>query len=79
MQVFNFISMASMLATPFILIWFFKEFYKDRATNNVVGRSLLSIVLLVAIILILMIILILVMIGFVFVNGPEAMQYFQPR
>ena len=79
MEIFNYISMASMLTVPFILVWFFKEFYNDKPTNSVVGRSILSIVLLGAIILILMIILILVMIGFVIVNGPEAMQYFKSR
>jgi len=73
------ISSLSMLATPFILVWFFKEFYSDRQLKTIIARVMLTIGILGALFLLLMIIIVVILIIYTFLNGPEALKYMQPQ
>ncbi len=69
----------SMLMMPFILTWFFKEFYKEKSLKSIVGRVLLIILLTLAGYIILMILFFICIFIYVTINGPEALEYIKPK
>lgn len=77
--IFGAITEASMLLILPILIWFFREFYKEKAFKSVLLRvfGVLGITILGYFILIVLI----VMAGIIFAAfmGPEALQYVKPK
>ncbi len=72
------ISTSSMIATPFILVWFFKEFYSDKPLKSIIARVLLSLGILGAVFFVLIIIVVIAGVIYGIMNGPEAMKYVMP-
>ncbi len=69
----------SMLAMPFILVWFFKEFYSSKSLKSIIGRVLLIILFTIMFSIFLMIALIIGGFIFAMMKGPEAMEYIKPK
>jgi Protein of unknown function (DUF3667) len=69
-------STMSILITPFIMIWFYKNFYTDRSLKDIVLRVLL-IILMTFVFYIALIIGTMVL--YLIVNGPEGLKYLQPK
>lgn len=69
----------SMLISPVMLVWFFKEFYKDRKTLSIVGRVALIILYAILGFFILIIIASLIGLLIAMMKGPEAMEYLKPK
>lgn len=69
----------SFLTLPLILIWFFRQFYKDLSWKSIIGRVML--VLLLTSLGFFMILILAAIFGFVlaFLKGPEALEYFRPH
>lgn len=69
----------SMLTIPFILLWFFKEFYSNKSLKNIIGRILL--IILFTIVFFIFFIIAIMIGGFIFamVKGPEAIEYIKPQ
>jgi predicted membrane protein len=68
-----------MLLIPFLLVWFFKEFYNDKPLKSVILRVLAIIGLLILFFIIIMIIVFVGAIIYTVINGPEAMKQFAPK
>lgn len=69
----------SMLTIPFILVWFFKEFYSNESLKSIIGRVLLIILFTIVFFILLMIILMIGGVIFAMIKGPEAMEYIKPK
>jgi hypothetical protein len=73
--IFTSLTSLSMLPIPFILTWFFKDFYSDKPLKSVIGRVGLTLGLMFLGIVVLMI---LIMTGghiYAMIKGPEALEY----
>lgn len=72
------ISLASTLAIPVIIIWFFKHFYAHKSITTIIWRSLFSVVL--AAVAYFILIMIAMVGGFIYaaIKGPEALKYMMP-
>ncbi len=77
--VFIKISSLAFVAVPFILVWFFKNFYNDKPLKSVIGRVLLVFGFLLTIYILVVIIAVIVGIICAFIFGPEAMHYMMPK
>ncbi|RZL66692.1 MAG: DUF3667 domain-containing protein [Pedobacter sp.] len=77
-QIIPIVSM-SMLILPFVLIWFFKEFYADKPLKSIIIRSLF--IILWALVFFFLLVIAMGIAGFVYgmIKGPEAMEYFLPQ
>lgn len=74
------ITSLSMFTIPFILIWFFAQFYKDKSLKAIIGRVLLTMIMVVLGFFV--IIIIVMIIGIIFAllkGGPEALEYMKPK
>lgn len=72
------ISGCSMLLVPFILVWFYKEFYPEKPLKNIIAR-VLAVFGLIILGYIGMLIFAMI-IGFVIAMAkPEALEYFKPQ
>lgn len=69
----------SMLILPFILVWFFKEFYSNKPLKSIIGRILLIILFTMVFFILFMIILMIGGVIFAMIKGPEAMEYIKPK
>lgn len=67
------------LIIPFILIWFFKEFYPDKPLKSIIGRVLITVLLTMAGFFIILMILMIIGVIFAMLKGPEALKYVQPQ
>lgn len=74
-----FFTSISLFGVPFILVWFFKSFYPERSLKSIIGRSLLSVIL-VGVLYFLFIIAVVVG-GLIYgsIMGPEALEYIKPK
>jgi Protein of unknown function (DUF3667) len=72
------ITQCFMLLIPFLLVWFFKEFYSDRTLKSVIVKVLVIIALVILAYLILIIIAVVVGIIYAIINGPETLKQFKP-
>ncbi|KUF38189.1 DUF3667 domain-containing protein [Myroides marinus] len=72
------IFMISLATTPIILIWFFKQFYKEHSLKSIILRLLLFIAL--GIVLYIALIILLIALGFfvAMLFGPELLQNIKP-
>ncbi len=70
--------MLSYLAVPFILFWFFKEFYNDREVMEIVLRVIYSLLFLGIIFIIMMLMMVIAGILGAMFYGPEIVKYVQP-
>ena len=68
-----------MLAVPFILVWFFKEFYSDKPLKSIIGRVGLTVGLMILGFGILMMMTIIGAFIFATIKGPEALEYMTPK
>ena len=73
------ISSYLMLIVPFMLTWFFKEFYPEQPLKRIIGKVLLILLLVVASFILLMIIAGIVGFIIAMIKGPEAMKYLKPQ
>lgn len=73
------VSMISLLLTPFLLVFFFKEFYNDKPLKAVIIRVLALIGLIIVGVCILMVAVIILGIIAAMIKGPEAMEYLAPK
>lgn len=73
------ITQFSFLLVPVMLVWFFKEFYKDKPLKSTVIKIVWVMVLTFFGYLILMLFAILFVIVLTMLNGPEALQYLKPK
>jgi hypothetical protein len=73
------IALYFMSLIPFLLVWFFKEFYNDKPLKSVILRVLAIIGLLILFFIIIMIIVFVGAIIYTIINGPEAMKQFAPK
>lgn len=72
------ISVFSFILTPFLLVWFFKDFYAGQPIKQIIWRVLVTLGL---VLISLFIFMVIVMVGaFIYgiAKGPEAMKYFLP-
>ena len=67
------------LPLPFILFWFFKEFYKDKSGKSIFLRVLLTLVIVFVGFILMMIFFVIVGIIFAMFYGPEALEYIAPK
>jgi hypothetical protein len=67
-----------MLLVPIMLTWFFKNFYPEKPLKTIIGRVVITLLLVLAVFLFVMIIALII--GFIYaaINGPEAIKYVQP-
>lgn len=65
----------SMLVTPFMLFWFFKEFYPDKHVKNIVGHVFLMMIYMI----IGFFLFLIFVIAYAATIGSEAMEYFKLR
>lgn len=73
------LSQMSMLLVPFILVWFFKEFYKEKTLKTIILRILLVTLLTIIGFVLLMLIVAIIAIIIVMLKGPESLQYLKPK
>ncbi len=76
--VLNIISL-SMLATPFMLFWFYKEIYPNKPVKSILGRVFLLIVYMIIGFFLLLVLAFILGIAYAKLIGPEALEYFKPR
>jgi len=79
LDTFKTLSSLSLIAVPFILVLFFKEFYKEKPLKNVILRVLLTLVITIAGFVIVMILSVIGGIIYAVIAGPEALKYIQPK
>lgn len=63
-----------MLFTPFLLFWFFKEFYKEKPIKSIIGRVLLTCLYTAICFFIIMIIVVIGGVIYGVMKGPEGME-----
>jgi len=73
------VSMISLLLTPLLLVFFFKEFYSDKPLKSIILRVLALVGLIIIGICILMVAIIILGIIVAMLKGPEAMEYLAPK
>jgi hypothetical protein len=73
------LSSLSLIALPFILVLFFKEFYKEKPLKNVILRVLATLGLTIAGFILVMILAVIGGIIYAIVEGPEVLKYLQPK
>lgn len=73
------ISSFQMLLMPFILIWFYRNFYPEKPLKSVIGRVSLTFGLIILGYLSLIIVIIIIGIVIGIVIGPEALEYLSPQ
>lgn len=66
----------TMLTIPFILFFFFKEFYPDRKLKTIFGKVLLCLLFSILIFGVLILLSVIVGIIYAVIAGPDAVQYF---
>lgn len=72
----------SILTIPLIMIWFFKGYYSQKSSKSIIGRVLLTILIILLELVLLMIASIIAGVVFAMIQGPEAkeaLEYFQPQ
>lgn len=69
----------SMLIIPLVLVWFFKEFYKEKTLKSVIAKVLGIIVLAIVGYLIFMIVAGLIAFAIAMLKGPEALEYLKQK
>jgi len=79
MEYFSYLINLSMLAVPFILVWFFKEFYSDKPLKSIIGRVGITVALMALGFVILMMIIMIGAFIFAAIKGPEALEYMKPK
>ena len=73
------ITSLSMLMLPFILTWFFKQFYKERSLKSIIRRILLIFLSTGVGLSILMFIVAIGVVIFAVLKGPEALEYLKSK
>ncbi len=73
------ISQWFMLLIPFLLVWFFKEFYNDRPLKSIILKVLAVIGLLIVAYIIAIILVTIGILVNALMNGPEALKQFAPK
>lgn len=76
---FLLITQLSMLLVPFLLVWFFKEFYKDRTLKSIIIKVLAIVGLTILGFLLLMILIIIIGVIFAMLKGPEGLQHLKAK
>lgn len=69
----------SILLVPLILVWFFKEFYKEKSLKNIILKVLAVLGLTILGYLIFIILAGFVGFGIAMIKGPEAMEYLKQK
>lgn len=69
----------SLLITPFMLIWFFKEFYVEKPRGEVMGRVALIVGLMIAAAIVFLALVFAAIIIYAAIKGPEALKYLQAQ
>lgn len=69
----------SLLIVPIILVWFFKEFYKEKSLKSIIYKVLAVLVLTILAYLILLIFAMLVGVVIAMAMGPENIKYLKPK
>ena len=69
----------SILLVPLILVWFFKEFYKEKPLKNIILKVLAALGLTILGYLIFIILAGVVGFGIAMIKGPEALEYMKPK
>ncbi|MPT30513.1 MAG: DUF3667 domain-containing protein [Chryseobacterium sp.] len=69
----------SMVATPFMLFWFFKEFYPNKPVKSIITRIFLLIIYMIIGFFLLLILVFILGLGYAKLIGPEALEYFRPK
>lgn len=72
------VSGTATLIVPVILVWFFKNFYRDISLKTIISRVLLVFLLLFALYFILIIIVVAGGFAYAIFKGPEALEYMMP-
>jgi hypothetical protein len=75
-NLFMLITNLSILPVPFIMTWFYKDFYKDKKIRSIIWRVLL---ILFGVFICMMILTIAAIIIYVNINGPEILKSIQPK
>ena len=74
------ITQISTLIVPFLLVWFFKEFYPEKSLKQIIVNILICFGLVILGYLIVIFIAVLIGIGIAFLKGgPETLQYMKPK
>jgi hypothetical protein len=73
------LSSLPMLVTPFILFWFFKEFYVEKPKGEVIGRIAVIIGLMIAAAIVFFILVAVGAFVYAAIKGPEALKYLQAQ
>ena len=73
------ITQISVLFTPFLLVWFFKEFYRERPLKKIIRNVLISFALVVLGYLLMLVISFLIGLGIALFKGSEALEYVTPK
>jgi len=68
-----------MCIIPFLLVWFFKEYYNDKPLKSVILRVLAIIGLILLTYIIVVFVAIIIGIIYAIINGPDALQQFKPK
>lgn len=68
-----------MLLVPIILVWFFKEFYKDKPLKSIIIKVLGVLGLTILGYILFLIFAGLVGFGIAMLKGPEALEYIKPK
>lgn len=69
----------SMLLIPFLLVWFFKEFYPNRPLSSIIAHVLLIILLTFLTFAAFIVFVVLGISAFKMIMGPEAMNYMRSK
>jgi len=78
-EYFSYLMNFSMLTVPFILVWFFKEFYSDKPLKSIIGRVGVTIGLMILGFIIFMMMIFIGAVIFAAIKGPEALEYMKPK
>ncbi|ALR30670.1 hypothetical protein ATE47_09085 [Chryseobacterium sp. IHB B 17019] len=78
-EYFSYFTSLSMLAVPFMLVWFFKEFYSDKPLKSIIGRVGVTIGLMILGFIIFMMMIFIGTVIFAAIKGPEALEYMKPK
>jgi hypothetical protein len=78
-EYFSYFTSLSMLAVPFMLVWFFKEFYSDKPLKSIIGRVGVTIGLMILGFIIFMMMIFIGAVIFATIKGPEALEYMKPK
>lgn len=73
------ISQFSFFLVPTILLWFFKEFYKERSLKAILLKCLLVLSLTIVGFLLLLILITIGIAVYILLNGPDSINYLQPK